>query len=66
MKKKIINGTVIMAFGAIIAKILGFIRDIVLARIYGTSNVMDAYVVSNTIPNIILACFRSSYCKYYC
>lgn len=57
MKKILYNGTIIMIFGALIAKVLGFIRDIALANIYGTSNIMDAYVVSNTIPNIFLACF---------
>lgn len=60
--KKYFSGTIIMILGALIAKVFGFIRDIVLARIYGASNIMDAYVVSNTIPNIILACFRSGYC----
>lgn len=55
--KKYLNATIIMIIGALTAKILGFVRDVVLAKIYGTSNVMDAYVISNTIPNIVLACF---------
>lgn len=37
----------------IIAKIFGFIRDIVLSYFYGASDVSDAYLISLTIPIVI-------------
>ena len=43
---------VILTFGS---KILGFIREMALAFFFGTSYVVDAYVVAYNIPNIIFA-----------
>jgi putative peptidoglycan lipid II flippase len=39
----------------VIAKSFGFIRDIVLAYVYGASSVTDAYLISQTIPSVIFA-----------
>jgi putative peptidoglycan lipid II flippase len=38
----------------IISKVLGFGRDIVLSFFYGTSYISDAYLISQTIPVVIL------------
>lgn len=37
----------------IISKLLGFLRDIVLAYYYGTNYISDAYLISQTIPFVI-------------
>lgn len=43
-----------MVILTLISKALGFIREMVLAAFYGTSYVVDAFVMAQSIPNIIL------------
>ena len=38
----------------LISKLIGFIREMVMAGYYGTSQISDIYVLSNTIPTSIL------------
>lgn len=40
---------------AIMTKMLGFARDIVLAYFYGASDITDAYLVAYTIPNVVFS-----------
>lgn len=40
----------------IISKILGFIRESVLAYFYGTSSMVDIYLLATSIPTIIFGC----------
>ncbi|RSL31917.1 murein biosynthesis integral membrane protein MurJ [Salibacterium salarium] len=51
MKKTV----VILMILTIISKILGFTRDLVLSFFYGASYISDAYLISLTIPIIIVA-----------
>ncbi len=37
----------------LLSRILGLVRDIVLARFFGASLVMDAFLVANRIPNML-------------
>ena len=37
----------------ILSKITGFVRDVILAYFYGTSNITDAYLIAITIPSVI-------------
>ncbi|MCH8135953.1 MAG: murein biosynthesis integral membrane protein MurJ, partial [Proteobacteria bacterium] len=37
----------------LISRILGLLRDIVLARFFGASLIMDAFLVANRIPNML-------------
>lgn len=46
---------VILMFLAIFSKSLGFFRDIILSYVYGTSNISDAYLISETIPVVIFS-----------
>jgi len=39
----------------VLAKILGFLRDVTLSYFYGASNISDAYLISNTIPIVIFS-----------
>ena len=39
----------------IFSKILGFAREIVLSYFFGVSNITDAYIISLTIPDTLLA-----------
>lgn len=38
----------------LISKILGFIREMVMANFYGANYIVDAYVMATAIPNILL------------
>ncbi|NMM63686.1 murein biosynthesis integral membrane protein MurJ [Clostridium sp. P21] len=51
MKKMIL---VLMLFTTL-SKVLGFLREIILAYVYGASNISDAYLISQTIPITILS-----------
>lgn len=37
----------------LVSRILGLVRDVVLARFFGASLVMDAFLVANRIPNML-------------
>ena len=37
----------------LISRILGLVRDVVFARFFGASLVMDAFLVANRIPNML-------------
>ena len=43
----------IIAVLAIASKVIGFVREMLMANYFGTSDVVDAYVISTNIPNII-------------
>ena len=46
--------TVVIIMGLSIAtKLLGFIRETVLAYFYGASNISDAFLISLTIPDTL-------------
>lgn len=44
---------IILIFIAIISKLFGFLREIVLAHYYGASNISDAYLIALAIPNVL-------------
>lgn len=46
---------VLMAILTLISKLLGFVREMVLAGFFGASYVVDSYVMAQSIPNIIFA-----------
>ena len=37
----------------LLSRILGLVRDVVFARFFGASIVMDAFFVANKIPNML-------------
>jgi putative peptidoglycan lipid II flippase len=44
---------VLMAMLTLCSKLLGFIREMIMANYYGTSYVVDAYVMSTALPGIL-------------
>lgn len=50
---RLMLSTSIVSGMTLISRILGMIRDIVLARYFGASLVMDAFIVANRIPNML-------------
>ncbi len=45
--------TTLVSGMTLMSRILGLVRDIVLARFFGASLVMDAFLVANRIPNML-------------
>ena len=57
---KLARATFGLMVATIIAKILGFGRELVLAAGYGTSIYSDAYVTAMNIPQVIFAIIGST------
>jgi putative peptidoglycan lipid II flippase len=53
LKRTAAHTFMFMAALTLISKSLGFVREMVMANFYGTSYIVDAYVMSTTIPSII-------------
>ena len=47
------NTAILLAILTLGSKLIGFVREMFMAYYYGTTYVVDAYVVSNSIPNMI-------------
>lgn len=53
--KNLIKHTLIISSGTFVSRILGFLRDIVIARFFGTAYLIEAFMVAFRLPNM----FRS-------
>lgn len=51
----IAKNTIILMIATILAKVLGFVRELVLASCYGASMYSDAYITAMNIPQVIFA-----------
>ena len=51
--RKLIGKTSVVSGMTLLSRILGLVRDIVLARFFGASLIMDAFLVANRIPNML-------------
>lgn len=61
MFRKIIKHTSIMTVGTLVSRILGFIRDILMAKFFGTSDVFEAFLVAFRLPNIFRSIFAEGF-----
>lgn len=59
-KDKIAQATLIIVFAAIFSKVLGFIRDIIIASKFGTSLEMDAFLIALAAPEFLMDIFAGS------
>ncbi len=50
--RSIVKSTSIISFGTFVSRILGFVRDILLAKFLGTAAAADAFFVAFRIPNV--------------
>ncbi|MEM9402843.1 MAG: murein biosynthesis integral membrane protein MurJ [Pseudomonadota bacterium] len=51
--KGLLASTSLVGGMTLLSRILGLVRDVVLARFFGASLVMDAFLVANRIPNML-------------
>ncbi len=56
-EKKIAGAAGIVAFGTLISRVLGFIRDMILANLFGATIAADAFYVAFRIPNMLRELF---------
>jgi len=52
-QKHIIKSAGIIGFATVISRVLGFVRDIIIARFFGTARYAEAFVVAFRIPNML-------------
>ena len=53
MSDSLIRSSLLMAAGTLFSRITGFIRNLVIVALLGTTLLGDAYNVGNTMPNIV-------------
>lgn len=51
--KNLKKNTVVVMAVIIVSKLIGMLRDVVLANYYGTSNVSDAYLIAVSVPTLL-------------
>jgi len=61
MFKKIIRNTTILGIGTLSSRVLGFIRDILIAKFFGTSAILEAFLVAFRLPNIFRSMFAEGF-----
>lgn len=52
-KKHILKSAGVIGFATVISRVLGFLRDILIARFFGTNRYAQAFVVAFRIPNML-------------
>ncbi|MFH1772176.1 MAG: murein biosynthesis integral membrane protein MurJ [Candidatus Omnitrophota bacterium] len=53
MFKRIIKDTSIVSLATLFSRFLGLIRDILIANFFGTSSILEAFLVAFRIPNLL-------------
>ncbi len=57
MSRKLLKSTALVSGMTMISRVLGLVRDIVLARYFGAGGMMDAFVIAFKIPNFLRRLF---------
>ena len=67
MSKKLVKSTGTVAGMTMVSRVLGFVRDVVLAASFGASPAFDAFVIAFKIPNFFRRLFaRKIYSRCFC
>lgn len=61
MFKKIVKNTGVLSAGILFSRILGLVRDVVIAKYFGTSRIFEAFIVAFRIPNIFRSLFGEGF-----
>jgi putative peptidoglycan lipid II flippase len=60
MKHTILRASAAVSAATILIRLLGFLREVVLAASFGAGAVTDAFVIAMTVPGIVLAVVNNS------
>jgi len=52
-KQSIVQATFLLTAIAFLSKILGFLREVTIANVFGASAITDAYLVASVLPGIV-------------
>ena len=61
MLKKITKNISLLSFGTGISMFLGLVRDILIANLFGTSAILEAFIISFRIPNLFRSIFGEGF-----
>ncbi|MCM8774505.1 MAG: murein biosynthesis integral membrane protein MurJ [Candidatus Omnitrophica bacterium] len=61
MLRKVIRNTTIISLGTLLSRILGFIRDVLMANFFGTSADLESFIVAFRIPNLLRSLFGEGF-----
>ncbi|GMR17356.1 MAG: murein biosynthesis integral membrane protein MurJ [Gammaproteobacteria bacterium] len=50
---RLLRSTSVVSFMTLLSRVLGLLRDLVFARFFGATLVMDAFIIANRIPNML-------------
>src|SRR4030043_677339 len=56
-KRHIVRAAGIMSIATFISRILGYVKDMILARFFGATGIADTFFVSFRIPNLLRELF---------
>lgn len=59
------NGAIVAICSTLLARGLGFIRELITASMFGTSAIGDAFIVSMTIPDVLVSGFSFAVASLY-
>lgn len=57
MSRSLLKSTTVVGGMTLISRVLGFIRDVVFARLFGAGDIMDSFFVAFRIPNLFRRLF---------
>ena len=61
MFKRLVKNTTIVSAGTLCSRILGLVRDIFIAKYFGTSKILEAFIVAFRLPNILRSLFAEGF-----
>lgn len=53
--------TILVIILTLVGKLLGFVREMILASLYGVSNISDAYLMANNLPAIVFTMIATAF-----
>jgi putative peptidoglycan lipid II flippase len=56
-KKRVTKAAGLMTSGTLVSRVLGFVRDVVLAKVFGATGLTDSFFVAYRIPNLLRELF---------
>lgn len=65
MCSKIIRSSLLLVLITIISKVLGLLREVIMANYLGTGSVSDAYVLGTTLSQVVITGLAGSFFKTY-
>lgn len=61
MYRQIAKNTTLMGAGTLASRVLGFVRDVLIANFFGTSAGLEAFLVAFKIPNLFRSIFAEGF-----